>query len=267
MPAEIQPTLAITQEQINFFHENGYLTIDLITTPEEVAMMREVYDRIFAERAGREDGNQFDLAGTDEDAAEAALPQILDPARYAPELRDTLFRANAFAVSRQLLGEECRAMGEHAILKPARYGAPTPWHQDEAYRNPAYDHNNLSVWMPLQEANTENGCMYFIPGSHRMEVLPHHPINNDPRVHGLETDEAIDMAEAIACPLSPGGATFHASRTLHYTPPNRSDAPRRAYILAFCTPPIRRAVPRHFPWNETRATAREARARMKSCTC
>lgn len=261
MPQQIRPNLTITLEQIEFFHENGYLAIDAITTPEEVEMMRAVYDRIFEQRAGRDEGNQFDLAGTDDENTEAALPQILDPARYAEELRDTLFRANAHAISKQLLGDYCMPMGEHAIRKPAHYGAPTPWHQDEAYRNPAYEHNNVSVWMPLQEANMENGCMCFIPGSHKLDVLSHHPINHDPRVHGLEVDEEIEMSSAVACPLPPGGATFHASRTLHYTPPNRSDAPRRAYILAFCIPPVLRATPRHFSWNEIRATAREARAR------
>lgn len=126
-----KPTVILTSEQIEFYHREGYLVLDSITTPEEVAWLREIYDRLFATRAGREEGNQFDLAGTDEEGKEAALPQILNPAKYAPELKNGLYRVNALAIAKQLLGPEANYQGEHAIFKPARIGAETPWHQDE----------------------------------------------------------------------------------------------------------------------------------------
>ncbi|MGH7491652.1 MAG: phytanoyl-CoA dioxygenase family protein [bacterium] len=259
MPESI---IQLTQDQIDFFHREGYLVIPAITTPEEVAHIREIYDALFARQAGREDGNQFDLAGADEEGATPALPQILMPVRYAPQLAQTLYRTNALAISQQLFGPTSSYKGEHAIFKPARHGAETPWHQDEAYWNPELDYNEGSFWMPLQEATPENGCMYFIPGSHRLEVLPHHSINNDPRIHGLEVDMThVDLAKAVACPLPPGGATVHASRTLHYTPPNRSDIARRAYILGFGVEQKRRLTPRRFPWNEMKQTAREVRVK------
>ncbi len=129
---ERTPTIALTQEQIDFYRREGYLVLDAITTPEEVTWLRGVYDRLFERRAGREEGNQFDLGGTDEEGKPAALPQILGPSQYAPELREGLFRANALAVARQLLGSEQISGGEHAVLKPADYGTPTRWHHDEA---------------------------------------------------------------------------------------------------------------------------------------
>jgi ectoine hydroxylase-related dioxygenase (phytanoyl-CoA dioxygenase family) len=131
-------------------------------------------------------------------------------------------------------------------MKPPQYGAATPWHQDEAYFNPAQIHNNLSVWIPLQEATVENGCMQFIPGSHK-EVLPHHHIGHDPDVPGLEIDQ-IEPENAVACPIPAGGATIHNCRTLHYAGPNLSDIPRRAYVLIFGTPTLERDIPRDFPW-------------------
>ena len=258
-----QPTLKLTDEQIAFFHREGYLSLPAITTLEEIARLRQIYDRLFAARAGREAGDQFDLAGADEEGKEAALPQILNPAKYAPELADTLFRANALAVARQLLGPEADYHGEHAILKPPAIGAATPWHQDEAYWDPDIAYNSISVWMPLQEATEENGCMAFVPGSHHLGVLPHHSIGHDVRVHGLEVDEsAVDLSKAVACPLPPGGATIHLSRTLHYAGPNRTDQPRRAYILVFGTPTKPWTGPkRDFYWNRMKQTAREARRR------
>jgi len=254
------PHPLLSEDEIAFFREYGYLAIDAITTQDEVARMRTLYDQLFEQRVGRDTGDQFDLAGTDEEGQQAALPQLLNPAKYAPEFGTLLCRENALNMARQLLGASAHSQGDHAILKPAGMGAPTPWHQDEAYWNPELDYEALSVWIPLQEATVANGCMHFIPGSHRQEVLPHHAINHDPRIHGLEVDTPVDMAKAVACPLPPGGATFHLARTLHYTGENRTDQPRRAYILMFGTPPKPAAQPRRFPWNEARQTARLQRA-------
>ena len=261
-----QPNVTITPEQIQFFHANGFLALDCVTTPEEVEMMRAAYDRIFSERAGRESGDQFDLAGTDEEGKIAALPQILNPSRYAPELGGTLAEANAHAIAAQLLGEDVSGGAAHAIFKPAGHGAATPWHQDEAYWDPNFDYLSLSVWVPLQKATPENGCMQFVPGSHQLEVVPHQPIGNDPRVHGLELSPGsdADVSVAVTCPLPPGGATFHLSRTLHHTGENKSSVARRALIFGFSLPPTPRADRRRFPWKEVQKTARQQRAEKEN---
>ncbi len=254
-----EPTIQLTQDQIAFYHREGYLALPAVTTPQEVEWLRGIYDRLFAARAGWEVGDQFDLAGPDEEGQEAALPQILGPTKYAPELKEGLFRINALAVARQLLGPKAVPQGEHAILKPARTGAPTPWHQDEAYWGPEWNYNSISIWIPLQPATMENGCMQFVPASHKLDVLPHHCINNDPRIHGLEVDKA-ETTSAVACPIPAGGATIHHNRTLHYTGPNTSDAPRRAFILMFALPATRRTDTRDFYWNTQKQTARQQRA-------
>jgi ectoine hydroxylase-related dioxygenase (phytanoyl-CoA dioxygenase family) len=269
MPSELthKPTIHLTAEQINFYHENGFLWLPQLSTPEELTVLRAAYDRIFEQRAGREEGNQFDLAGTDEEGKEAALPQILNPEKYAPELWDTQARANALQVVRQLMGEDMQAQGSHAIFKPARHGAATPWHQDEAYWSPDFQYRSMSVWMPLQDVDAENGCMQFIPGSHKLEIVQHQPINNDPRIHGLELapSAGVNTDFPVICPLQAGGATFHPGRTLHYTAPNNSNRPRRALIMGFGGGSARRSelgLPeRRFPWNEMKKTAKDERAR------
>ncbi len=259
-PDVSQPTVSLTPEQVAFYHENGYLSIPNIMPLDEVAWMRDVYDRLFAEQAGRAVGDQFDLAGTDEEGQAAVLPQILGPAKYAPELRDSKLWVNAAHIVHQLLGQDALFGDGHMIFKPARTGAETPWHQDEAYWDPTLDYTSLSVWVPLQEATVENGCMWFVPGSHHLEVLPHQSIGGDVRIHALEVLGA-DIGSAVACPLPAGGATFHGSRTLHATGPNRSDVPRRAYILSGGLPAVPRPDDRRFQWNEAKQTAREARAK------
>ncbi|HEX5322917.1 MAG TPA: phytanoyl-CoA dioxygenase family protein, partial [Capsulimonadaceae bacterium] len=111
----------------------------------------------------------------------------------------------------------------------------------------------------LQEATLENGCMQFIPGSQKMEVIPHQSIGGDTRIHGLETVDPVDESKAVACPLPPGGVTIHASRTLHYTGVNHSNIPRRAYILGFGGNNTKRTDGRRFPWNEAKHPPREDR--------
>ncbi len=255
--------MQLSPEQILFFHLNGYLAIrEPITDDAELARMREVYDRMFTERAGREVGDQFDLAGSDEEGVQAGLPQILNPAKYAPELKEGNYLKVLATFARQLFGPEATVGIAHAIFKPAGTGAPTPWHQDEAYWDPAWQYQNASIWMPLQEATLDNGCLWFVPGSHEWPVLEHRPIGGDVRVHGLEMVDQKPTKTAIPCPLPAGGVTIHRNRTAHYAGPNTSATPRRALILGTGNPNTPYPGPRSFPWNEIKQTAREARSRQ-----
>jgi ectoine hydroxylase-related dioxygenase (phytanoyl-CoA dioxygenase family) len=255
--------VTLTDDQVISFHREGYLALPQVTSPSDVAFLRRAYDRIFAERAGREVGDQFDLAGTDDEGKTPALPQILHPAKYAPEMNESLLLRNCIKIARQILGPEAVCVIAHAINKPPERGAETPWHQDAAYWEPDLRYTAISIWVPLQEATEENGCMEFVPGSQDLDVLRHRSINDDPRIHGLELhpDELDHTRAAVRCPLPAGGATFHGPYMLHHTGPNRSAGPRRALILNAGLPPVRRDVPLRFPWMEEKATAREERAR------
>ncbi len=256
--------ISLTDEQISFFHQMGYLSIPRLTDAEDVTSLRRSYDRIFSDQAGREVGDQFDLAGTDEEGKSQTLPQILHPAKYAPEMNNSRLFENSARVARQLLGPEATCEFAHAIFKPARIGAETPWHQDAAYWSPDLRYEAISIWVPLQEATEENGCMQFVPESHKLDVVRHRSINDDPRIHGLEIHPAVAecVNEYVSCPLPPGGATFHGPYMLHHTGANRSQIPRMALILNAGLPPTRRMVPLRFHWMEEKTTAREERLRI-----
>ena len=257
------PPISLTESQVRFFREQGYLAIPRLTGDDDVARLRTSYDRIFAERAGRELGDHFDLAGRDEEEGKESLPQILHPAKYAPEMNDSELLRNATIVSRQLLGPEATCEFAHAIFKPAGTGAETPWHQDAAYWGPEMVYTSVSIWVPLQEATEENGCMQFIPASHALDVVRHRSINDDPRIHGLEIhpDERRHISRYVSCPLRPGGATFHGPYMLHHTGRNTSQTPRRALILNGGLPPSPRLRPLRFPWMEGKMTARDERVK------
>jgi ectoine hydroxylase-related dioxygenase (phytanoyl-CoA dioxygenase family) len=260
-------TVELTSEQIERFHVDGYLSIPALTTPQDVAELCEIYDRLFKSKAGRELGLQLDLAGLDDDESEAVLPQILEPQRFAPELNDSLLLRNARLVAKQLFGPDASCEFFHAIFKPALIGAETPWHQDASYWPADLDFRSASIWVPLQEATLDNGCMQFVPGSHVAEVVhPHRSLNDDNRIHANELrPELLHLVEgAVACPLNAGGATFHGGYTLHYTGPNRSATPRRAIILYAGEPPTKRSAPRDLPWMRAKMTERAKRAKGAS---
>lgn len=249
----------LTPRQVEQFRENGYLVVDAITDEAELERLRQIFDRLFAQGAGRADGNQFDLTGTDpnSDPAKAKVPQMLFPSKYAPELKQTRCWHNALSLGMQLLsvGDCTRqqlVVRDHAIVKPPGSTGSTPWHQDEAYWEDDTLYNELSVWIPLQDTTKQMGCLQFIPGSHKAEVVPHHRYNNDPRVIALEVDKGhIDESKAVACPLKAGSATIHDERMLHYSTGNNSAVPRRAFILTVGVPPRKLEKPRDFYWNHT----------------
>lgn len=241
----------LSSEKIAEFRDRGFIQIPRITSDEELVWLRRVYDALFTEKRGSFAGGYFDLSRPYESEGEDLLPQILTPEVRFPELARTSFWRNGEKLARQLLGvREDRVNGwGHMIRKPARIGESLPWHQDEAYWDPAFEYLALGCWMPLDEATVESGCMSMIPGSHKGEVLTHRHINNDPTVHGLETTpDPADTVRAVALPTPAGGAVFHHSRTLHMSGPNVSPNVRRAYANEWQAKPIPRAEPRNWPW-------------------
>jgi hypothetical protein len=250
----------LTKLEIAHFRSCGFVTVPQLSNPLELERLRAVFARLFAQQAGRREGAHYDLVGPDEDGIGAVLPTIINPVNYAPELRALQYRRNAVAMARQLLGPSVTPAFEHAILKPPRRGAATPWHQDEAYRvDPNFAYRQISFWMPLDEATLENGCMHYIPGSHLGPVLSHRSFLDDPRIHAIECIGPFDAAAAQHCPLPPGGAVLHDGRTLHYAGPNRTDQARCAYILAFEVPPKPLVEARDFHWNRVKRTPNQMR--------
>jgi hypothetical protein len=255
------PTRLLTEAEIAAFRRDGFLAIPAITTAEELDTLRGAYDRLFDEARGWKDGSLFDLVDVDRGAGLARSPQLINPSRFEPLLRDILFRTNALAMCRQLLGPKAALVFEHAIRKPPKVGAATAWHQDEAFYAAYTNYRAITVWMPLQTVTPENGCMLYVPGSHLEPLLTHRSIGNDPRIHGLEA-LGVPTERAVPCPLPAGGATFHDCRTLHCAGPNLSDGPRRAYALGFGVRAAEHTLRTEHPWNAEKRTLRQERERQ-----
>ena len=244
------------------YRSQGYVALGSLCPPDEVAMIRSTLLKMFEQRTGYDEGAQYDFAQRDEAGKPASFPSLHDPSHYAPELTQTQFFARATAVARQLLGEDAACYGEHALLKPARVGPPTPWHQDEAFRSPDFEYRELSIWLALQPVTEESGCMQFISGSQVGPVLEHQSPGGDKTLHPLECIGDFDRSQATPVPLQAGDCTVHDMRTLHHTGPNTSDSTRLAYILIFNVPPVYKPGLRTFPWLIGRRTDSQNRKKV-----
>jgi hypothetical protein len=193
--------------------------------------------------------------------ADETSPQILNPVNYAPKLHKTQCFQNALSIAKQILGDEARFFLDLSILKKPKIGAATPWHQDEAFRDPRFEYKELTIWLALQEVNSETGCMQFVPGSHKRPVLEHRSVNDDPTSQALQCSGPFDTSTIVTCPLPLGGCTIHHAGTLHSAGPNVSAMPRFAYIMIFGLPPKLARRHRDFKWLEGRETPFQGRKR------
>lgn len=252
----------VSEDQLAAFRRDGFLLVHGLSSDDEIASLRVLFDRLFCERQGWKKGDLFDMVGLDSPDQEPALPQLLRPSQYEPLLRQSKLAANARCIAEQILGPKAENDLEHAINKPPFNGAATPWHQDDAFhRKGSGVLESISIWMPLQDVTVENGCMKYIRGSNLGPLYPHRSPHNDPRIHGLETVSPPDLTHCVAVPMRAGDAVIHLSRTLHSSGVNTGDQPRRAYVLGYSVQTRRhRLLTRDYPWNLEKQTAREERA-------
>ena len=248
-PPQTKYELTPSRDEIEFFRVNGFLAIARITTDEEIAWMRRIFEFIFSEENAGKPGAPLDRSGTAVPGQPPArLTQAFFPEIHFPELMQSQFRRNAKRYAAALLGvdeKDISSWGHMIEKKPG--GRAASWHQDHAYWQPELDYCALGVWLPMHDVSIEMGAMQFIPGSHKKGLLPHR--QEDAAMHNVLTvKDPIDTSAAVPCPLKMGGATFHHSETLHYTQPNATDRTRLAFPMEFQLAPKRRAVPEIMPW-------------------
>lgn len=243
------PSVALSDVQVRSFLEDGFLAVADMSSAEEVALIREIYDDLFERQEGRAYGLYGDATQEAHLRGEYTFPKIHQIYRMAPELCATGFMANARAISEQIFGAQVQFLGGHGFLKPAFSLSETAWHQDQAYHRPDLLFRGVNFWLALQDTPLECGVMEFARGSHRAsKVFAHHRPGGDSESSGLELVDLPDPGEVVPCPLRAGGATLHHSYVSHHTPPNETAEPRRALIAIFGLDPVERSEPLQFPW-------------------
>ena len=221
----------LSTQQIAFYHDKGFLTVENVLDSREIAELRRVTDE-FVEKSRAISANDdvFDLEpnhSPDNPRLRRLKNPILHHACYDRMIRhETILN-----IVEQLIGLGVRTNGNKLNMKPPSHGSAVEWHQDWAF----YPHTNddlLAVGIALDDMTEENGCMLMVPGSHKTALLSHH--EEGVFVGAVtEPDFAPDHVEQVI--LKAGDISIHHARTLHASTPNHSSKPRRLLLFQYCS--------------------------------
>jgi ectoine hydroxylase-related dioxygenase (phytanoyl-CoA dioxygenase family) len=227
----------VGDEEREAFARDGYVHLAGVLSEEELAEIEATYDR-FLRREIEVPGKDFNDMTTGEhgtDPAGYAIVNVMLPRRYYAAWRGNVFERRAASIARQLCGDGMEIDFDQLLAKqPGRDDAVFGWHQDQAYWIDSDDRRTATCWLAVDDSTVANGCMQFLPGSHREPVRPHRPLHGDrAESHTLVTDlRPGDVM--VPVPISRGDITVHCEGVLHGSGGNTSgDSWRRAYIVAF----------------------------------
>lgn len=151
-------------------------------------------------------------------------PTIFRPELHLPAFYDLFAHPKLLDLAELVLGAEIRLYPNYSV-RPKLPNDPRTevlWHQDAGYTNTAADAlRMMNVWVPLVPANEENGCMQFIPESHRLGVVGHQKEEFYLQIH--QEYLAPRMYSAIQIETMPGDAVIFSNLLFHRGLPNRSN--------------------------------------------
>ncbi len=225
--------MSLTDAQLAAYRRDGYLVVEDLIAPEEVAALAGRVREYT--HGGRPRDRLYVQVEPRVERGELAVAHPGDAIRKIDGLvqRDDLFHRLGFdprmlAVLEPILGPDIKLFRNSLMLKPPEVGSQKGWHQDSPYW-PIEPMELCSCWLPLDDATPENGCMTVLPGGHRLGPLPHVNVTDDYVI----APEAVDSAGAVDTPMRAGSGLFFHSLIPHYTAPNRSSRWRRAMVLSY----------------------------------
>ena len=142
-----------------------------------------------------------------------------------------------------ILGPDILVWGSTFFVKAPHTARFVSWHQDLRYWGLDSD-AEVSAWVALSPVTEANGCMRFVPGSHKGELLPHNDTFADDNflTRGQEAAVEIENKDTVLVPLAPGQASFHHGKLLHGSGPNHSDERRVGFAINYISPSMRQVV-------------------------
>ena len=226
----------ISDEQVEFFRENGYVKCEQVLAAEELRDIQQSLDFALAHR----DGFVRDLAasedGSDDDGDDGSnkILQMVNLWQNFDDIKRYSLNSRIAGMARRLTGSATvRLFHDQALVKEPGPSAPSPWHQDQPYW-PVVEPGMLSCWMALDDVTIEKGCMQFIPGSHHWgEFAPMSFTGGGPSLDDILSDEQKAAWNAVPIELKAGDCTWHHGWTWHYTNANSTNETRRAMVTIY----------------------------------
>lgn len=226
--------MPLSHEKINQFNSDGFLPFPEMLTALEVKSLHQRLEDIGNEVV--EFPQEYVQIEPRVTAGEAEadpirfnnVRKIWNLTRYDLVFRELARHPKILDVVHSLIGPDLKIYVDQTLCKPARVGSAKPPHQDSAYWTNIDPPNLVICWIALDDATEDNGCMRFIPGSHKLGVVEHKHLE-DFRVE----DEKIAYDREVSVPLKAGGCSFHHSLALHRTDANTSDQRRIGLTVAY----------------------------------
>ncbi|MGW3657173.1 phytanoyl-CoA dioxygenase family protein [Streptomyces sp. NPDC005151] len=210
---------------------DGFVTVGCLLHADEIAAYRTLYNHFLDGTINCAD-KRADL-GTGNAATQGneTITQIMWPSALAPEVHTLPLHDRALRLAKELLGDDAELDFDMLIDKAPGSATPTPWHQDAAYWVDLPDTRALSLWVALDNADLDNGCMWYVTGSHNGPIRPHWTTGSSA---ALQCQCSEQEPGATPVPIPPGHGIAHAGKTLHYSRGNTTtNRHRRAYILNY----------------------------------
>ena len=225
-----------TAHQVERFWEDGFVTVPELLTPAEVETLNQRTDEILAGKVAFP--KQFIHLEPEQSTSAVA---VIDPALVVRKIsnlstRDSVFgqllkHPNVLETVTAILGPDVKLLNDQMLCKPARYGSAKPYHQDSPYW-PIQPMELLTMWIALDDATPDNGCLRYLKGSHKQGPLAH----DEKLGHHRMPEGWRDLPgspEEVLVPIPAGSAICHHSLVLHETAPNTSWNRRRGLSVVF----------------------------------
>ena len=223
----------LSDEQVEFFKKNGYVAGVRMLDDAQINFLRNE----LAEIADvNHPGHKFyyEFHSNESSDPSTILFHALGAWRIGPGFHDVLWNPRFLVAASQLLGNApVRFWHDQLFWKPARKGGVVAWHQDYSYWTRTKPVAHLTCWCGLDDATKENGCLQYIAGSHEWGLLPKPALAGDlDGIRSFLNEEQIKQFDhAQYAEVKAGEAIFHHSLTLHGSGENKSDKPRRAFVI------------------------------------
>ncbi|MFT5525828.1 MAG: ectoine hydroxylase-related dioxygenase (phytanoyl-CoA dioxygenase family) [Pirellulaceae bacterium] len=229
--AEWEP-YRLSDEQVEFYREQGYLAgIRLLSEAQVDSLRSELADFFEPEHEGRE--LWYEYHSNESANPDTVLFHALGAWRIKPGFHDILWNPAFTMAASQLLEGAVRFWHDQLFCKPAKHGGVVAWHQDYSYWTRTKPMAHLTCWIGLDDADKDNGCLQYIPKSHKWELLPVTGLAGDMAAiqEVLNEQQWEQFQSPVAIELKLGECSFHHPLMVHGSFENRTERSRRATVI------------------------------------
>jgi hypothetical protein len=216
---------------VEFYRAYGYLSGIRILTDEQVEVLRRELSQL-AEPSHPGHHLFYEFHSNESADPSRILFHALGAWRISPGFHDVLWNPAFTVPASQVLEGPVRFWHDQLFCKPARHGGVVAWHQDYSYWTRTQPMAHLTCWIGLDDSTRDNGCVQYIPGSHRWNLLPITGLADDmDSVKTVLTEEQKVQFKPVFVELKKGECSFHHPLMVHGSLANLKDQPRRATVI------------------------------------